>query len=197
MKKLLLSILLIPFLLVGCNKKNKSGGEEQTPEVHYIDVSVTEVSLVEGETYQIPINILNKTIIICQSSNEQVATVSHEGLVTAIAQGESTITISGGKDRFTVFVTVSLDEAKDSLQIVMPKTSYNIALGDEYIIPLSVKYGNQIVSNPTLHYTYEVEGIVSIEGLNVTTLSVGTTKCVVEASYNEMSITSSFTISVY
>ena len=196
MKKLFLAILLVPFLLGGCNKKN-SGGDEQIPEVHYIDVSVTEVSLIEGDTYQIPIEILKKTIVICQSNNESVATVTHDGLVTAVAKGETSITITGGKDRFIVFVTVSPDEAKDSLQIVMVKDSFTIALGDEYILPLTVKHGNEVVSNPTLAYTYETEGIVSIEGLTVTALAVGSTKCVVNASYNEMSITASFNISVY
>ena len=197
MKKLLLTILLIPCLLGGCNKKNNQSGEEQTPEVHYIDVSVTEVSLIEGEKYQIPIEILKKTIVICQSNNESVATVTHEGLITAVARGETTITVTGGKDRFIIFVTVTPDVATNSLQIVMVKDSFTIQVGDEYALPLTVKYGNEVVANPNLSYTYETENVVSITGLIATGLSVGTTKCVATASYNEMSVSTIFTVTVY
>lgn len=198
MKKLLLTLLLIPFLLGGCNKKNQTNsGEEQTQDVHYIDVSVTEVSLIEGEQYQIPIEILKKTIVICQSNNESIATVTHDGLVKALSKGETTITITGGKDRFIVFVTVSADTATNSLQIVMVKDSFTIQVGDEYALPLTVKIGNETVNNPTLTYSYETENIVSITNLVATGLSVGTTKCIATASYNEMSTSTAFTITVY
>ena len=196
MKKSLIMLLLIPFLLGGCKKKN-SDNNQPTEEIHYIDVSVTEVSLHEGDEYQIPIEILKKTIVICQSNNENIATVTHVGLVTAIGQGETTITISGGKDRFIVFVTVSPEEAKNSLQIVMVKDSFTIQVNDEYALPLTVKLGSEVVANPSLSYTYEMEGIVTITGLVATGVAIGTTKCVVVASYNEMSISSSFTITVY
>lgn len=197
MKKSLLMLLLIPFLLGGCNKKNKSNSEEETQDVQYIDVSVTEISLHEGEQFQIPIEILKKTIVICQSNDENIATVTHDGLVTATGQGETTITISGGKNRFIIFVTVAPELAKDSLQIVMVKEEFTIQVGDEYILPITVKYGNEVVASPTLSYTYETEGIVSIAGLTVTGVAAGSTKCVVLASYNEMTTSSSFTITVY
>ena len=186
MKKLFISILLLPLLFTGCNKKKSSDGTEPIQEEQYINVNVNEISLVEGETFQIEITQLKKTIVLCQSNNDAIATVTQEGLVTAVAQGETSITITGGKDHFIIFVTVLPDEAKDSLQIVMVKNSFTIAMGDEYVLPFIVKYGNQAVENPTFSYTYEKDGVVSISGLSVTPLSVDTTKCVVTATYNEM-----------
>ena len=204
MKKFILPVLLFPLLVGGCTlfkKKSNEEPQEQNEQVveedHYIDVKDSEVSLIIGEQYQIEITQLKKTIILCQSSNDNVATVTQSGLVTAVAQGETSISITGGKDRFIVFVSVLPDEAKDSLQIVMVKSSFIIEMGDEFTLPFVVKYGNQIVENPTFIYEYETTGIVSISGLNVTTLSAGTTRCVATASYNELSTSSSFTITVY
>ena len=203
MKKLLLSMLLFPLILGGCSlfkkKSNEQPQEEEqvVVEDRYIDVSATELSLEVGEEYQIVITQLKKTIVLCQSNDESIAKITKEGLVTAVSPGETTLSISGGKDRYIIFVTVLPPEAKDSLQIVMVKTSFTISLDDEYALPFTVKLGNEIVNNPTFTYAYEVEGIVSIIGLNVTPLSVGTTKCVVTATYNELSISSSFNITVY
>ena len=202
MKKIFLSLMLVPLMLGGCNwfnknKNNEPEEEEVTEEEQYISVAETELSLEIGEQYQLQITQIKKTIILCQSNNDEVATVSRDGLVTAIAPGETTISVTGGKDRYVIFVNVLPPEAKDSLQIVMVKTSFTIALGDDYVLPFIVKLGNEVVESATLTYTYETSGIVSIAGLNVTTQSAGTTKCVVTASYNEYSASSSFTITVY
>ena len=203
MKKIFLSMLLFPLILGGCSlfkkKSNEQPQEEEqvVEEDRYIDVSATELSLEVGEEYQIVITQLKNTIVLCQSNDESIAKITKEGLVTAVSPGETTLSISGGKDRYIIFVTVLPPEAKDSLQIVMVKTSFTISLDDEYTLPFTVKLGNEIVNNPTFTYAYEVESIVSITGLNVTPLSVGTTKCVVTATYNELSISSSFNITVY
>ncbi len=202
MKKLFLSLMLVPLMLGGCNwfkkDKNKEPEEEQVvEEEQYISVAETELSLKIGEQYQLQITQIKKTIIICQSNNDAVATVTQSGLVTAVAPGETTISVTGGKDRYVIFITVLPPEAKDSLQIVMVKSTFTIAMGDEYALPFTVKLGHSVVENPNLSYTYETSGIVSITGLNVTTQSAGTTKCVVTASYNEYTTSSSFTITVY
>ena len=145
MKKLLLSMLLFPLILGGCSlfkkKSNEQPQEEEqvVVEDRYIDVSATELSLEVGEEYQIVITQLKKTIVLCQSNDESIAKITKEGLVTAVSPGETTLSISGGKDRYIIFVTVLPPEAKDSLQIVMVKTSFTISLDDEYALPFTVK----------------------------------------------------------
>ena len=57
MKKLLLSLLLIPFLLVGCKNNGK---KSETKTDQYINVVVDEVSIMEEETYQIQTEIIKK-----------------------------------------------------------------------------------------------------------------------------------------
>lgn len=195
MKKLLLAILFFPFLLGGCNQQGGSGGN--TPVEHSINVPINEVSLVEGEQFEIPIEIIKKTIIICRSNDENIVTITHDGIITAIKEGETTISISGGQDNFIVFVTVLPNTAKDSLQIVMPKYDFTMQVNDTFLLPLTVKYGNEVISNPSLTYVFENEGIVSIENMTMSALAKGATKCVVTASYLDLEVSEIFNITVY
>ena len=194
MKKLLLSLLLIPFLL-GCKSNSK---KSDAPTDQYINVSVNEVSIMEEETYQIETEIIKKgTIVFYSSADDAIASVSDTGLITGIKAGETSITVRGGKDSYVVFVEVTPYQAHDSLQIVLTKESFTLEVGDEYALPLTVKMGNEIIDYPTLSYAFSDNTIVSIEGTMVTALKAGTTSCVVTASYQEQEVSKGFTISVY
>lgn len=193
MKRLFFLTLLVPFILGGCNKSNQTSEQEQ-----YINVQVNELTLEEEEQYQIVTDIIKKgTIVFYSSSNEEVASVTDEGLITAHQQGNAIINVRGGKDTYSIFVTVVPFQAKDSLQIVLLKEEFTLAVNDEYLLPLTVKYGNEEIKDPTLTYIYETEGIVSINSLLVTALSVGETRCVVTASYQQKEVSKSFKVTVY
>lgn len=191
MKKLFLSLLLVPFLLGGCKKST-------TPSIQYIQVDITELTLMEDDTYQIETTIVKEgTIVFYSSANDSVASVTDEGLITALKAGETTITVRGGKDSYNIFVTVNPFQAHDSLQIVMEKESYTLEVDDEYYLPLQVKKGNQVINDASLNYTIENPAVASISGLLIKALSVGTTKCVVTASYEEEVVSKGFSITVY
>ena len=193
MKKLFLTLLLVPFLLVGCKKGSKTSSEEQ-----YINVEVSELTLMEDDTYQIETSVIKSgTIVFYSSANDKIASVNDDGLITAIKAGETTITVRGGKDSYNIFVTVTPFQAHDSLQIVMEKESYTLAVNDEYVLPLQVKIGNQVVEGATLDFTIENPAVLSINGLLVKALSAGTTKCVATASYQEEVVSKGFTVTVY
>lgn len=193
MKKLFLSLLFIPALLTGC-------GENSTPTPvaeHCINVGINEVTLYEGDDFQIPIEVIKPAIIICRSNNEEIATVNHEGLINAISEGETSISISGGADRYLIFVTVLKETSKSSLSIDMPKNEFTLEVGDEYELPLKVKYGLEEIKEPRLSYEYEIADIISITNYTISTLNVGYTKVVVTASYDDLEISEIFTVTVY
>ena len=197
MRKALLPLLAIPFILLGCNKQGGGSKPVPTPE-QYINVAVTQVTLEEEETYQIVTEVLvENTIVFYSTNNKNVATVTDEGLVTAVAAGETMINIRGGKDYYSVFVTVMPYQAKDSVQIVLTKKSYTLSVDDEFVLPLVVKYGNDAIEDYEISYLYENNGIVSIDGVNMTALSAGTTRVVATATYNNQSASESFTVTVY
>lgn len=197
MKKLLLALFTLPFILLGCNKQGGGHKPAPTPE-QYINVAVSQVTLEELETYQIETEVLvENTIVFYSSNNSDVATVTEEGLVTAIAPGETSINVRGGRDYFSVFITVTTYQAKDSLQVTISKKNFALEVNDTFVLPLAVKYGNFVVNNYEISYLYENDGIVSIENNIMTALSVGTTKVVATATYNDQTASESFTVTVY
>lgn len=197
MKKLLLALFTLPFILLGCNKQG--GGHKPTPTPEqYINVAVSQVTLEELETYQIETEVLvENTIVFYSSNNSGVATVTEEGLVTAVAPGETSINVRGGRDYFSVFITVTTYQAKDSLQVTISKKNFALEVNDTFVLPLVVKYGNFVVNNYEISYLYENNGIVSIENNIMTALSVGTTKVVATATYNDQTASESFIVTVY
>lgn len=197
MKKLLLALFTLPFILLGCNKTSGGHKPAPTPE-QYINVAVSQVTLEELETYQIETEILvANTIVFYSSNNNNVATVTDDGLVTAVAPGETSINIRGGKDYYSVFITVTTYQAKDSLQITLSKKSFALEVDDTFVLPLSVKFGNEVVNDYTISYLYENDGIVSIADKVMTALAIGTTRVVATATYNNQTASESFTVTVY
>ena len=183
MKKLFVTLLIVPFLF-GCkNKKNNVVPAEQ-----YIKVSVEELSLMEDDTYQINTEIVKSvTIVFYSSADESIATVS-----------ERSITIRGGKDTYTIFLEVLPYQAKDSLQIVLPKDSYVLAVNDTYTLPLEIKVGNAPVNDVVPSFSFENENIASIdEDFLITAKAIGSTKCLITASYQQQVVNKSFIVIVY
>ena len=194
MKKVLLALLVMPFLL-GCQNNQKASS---APAEQYIQVDVEDLTLMEDETYQIETTVVRTgTIVFYSSADESVATVSDTGLITAVKQGNTVITVRGGKDTYSIYLEVLPFQAKDSLQIVLDKDSFTLALNDQYLLPLEVKLGNEVINDATLSFDFENDAIVSISGLTLTALSAGTTKCLVTASYQQEEVSKGFSITVY
>lgn len=112
------------------------------------DISVSSVSLsqataetIPGETVQLiatvlPTNASDKTVVWA-SSNKSVATVSDSGLVTAIAEGSSTITASCGGKSATCQVTVRKATVAVS-DVTLDQTDLKLTVGDEELLKATV-----------------------------------------------------------
>ena len=134
MKKKLLSVLALASLGIGItlsscggNSGNNGGnGGNNGDELPVIDTEklVTDITLTEesktlgvGATYQLewtvaPSDADNKNVTFA-SSDTSVASVSEEGLITALKIGTSTITVSSAdKGDITTSFTLTVEEAK-------------------------------------------------------------------------------------
>lgn len=83
------SITLITFALVACS----SNDEDETTESQSLSLNVSGVSLYHDSTYVIT---ANKTISSWSSDDEEVATISSRGVITAIHVGETQIKAYSG-----------------------------------------------------------------------------------------------------
>lgn len=89
----------------------------ETIEVESIEISPSALTMTEkGETVQLTAEITPENAtdpqVIWASSDEMVATVTSEGLVTAVAEGKATITATAGEKTASCEVTVSISIAE-------------------------------------------------------------------------------------
>ena len=157
MGKKYLAILLTIALILSC---------EKTPE----NIPVSSVSLqpsaemIEGETVQLtaivlPSDATEKTINWA-SSKQSVATVSNSGLVTALAEGSSTITVTVGGMSASCQVTVE-KKVIPVTSIILNKTELLLIEEDQEILFATVNPENS--TDKTVTWKSSNESIVSVD----------------------------------
>lgn len=105
----LITLLICCIGLGACKEKDKPAD---------VKISVPEsVKLLVGDTYKLPVAIYPKnTKFTLESSNPQVATVSAEGLITAVAEGVADIKVTAGnvsKDtKVSVLKNIQVDKSR-------------------------------------------------------------------------------------
>lgn len=190
----IIKYVIIPLLfLTSCG-----GNEQPTAVEKYIATSENTIFVMEDFTYQLEVEILKPgTLVFFSATDDNIATVSDEGLVTGVKEGSTTVHIRGGKDSLVVTVNVLPYQAPETLQIVSEQDSFILQKGDTFELPFVAKFGNTVIENAIYTYDIENEDVVSIDNLSVTAKDVGSTKCIAKTSYNEIEATFLFTINVY
>lgn len=111
-KTLQLNVLLLALTLslIACHKEPGAKPKPSTePTQTTLSVTPEKLSLRVGKHAQLSVSATPADATLrytYQSTNETVATVSNQGLVTAVAEGNCTITIAAGEARVTVPVQV-------------------------------------------------------------------------------------------
>ena len=127
-------------------------------EVSEVTLDQTAVTLKPGETVQLhatvnPENATNKTVTF-SADNQQVATVSEDGLVTAHAPGQATITAktANGKTA-TCVITVENDEVvtppSNDIVAPTPELSDETVVGDTTSVSAPVEVSQDALNNAT------------------------------------------------
>ena len=109
--------------LSGC-KKDDGGDENGNGKVAVagVSLSTSDTAITVGETFAmtatvVPDNATNKTLT-WTSSNTAIATVS-EGTVTALALGETVITVSTADGNKTASCTVTVEQSRITMKLVI------------------------------------------------------------------------------
>lgn len=168
--------LILSWLFSGCGK---------TPEevfVSSISLSQPIAEMVVGESIQLsatvlPSNATDKNVTWA-STKVSVATVSNTGIVTAIAEGNTTITASAGGKSTTCSVTVGKG-AVSVTAITLNKSELSLIEGESETLVATVLPDD--ATDKSVTWSSSNSGVASIDKGKVTALNEGETTIIAKA----------------
>ncbi|MBQ8070492.1 MAG: Ig-like domain-containing protein [Bacteroidales bacterium] len=171
----------------------QEGKAPSTVTVSEVKLDKTSLSLKEGESAVLtatvkPDNATDKTVS-WTSSNPDIASVA-DGKVTAIKEGEATITASAGEKSATCKVTVSKNIIAVT-DITLDKSSIALKEGESTVLTATVKPDN--ATDKTVTWTSSNPDIASVADGKVTAIKEG--EATITASAGEKSATCKVTVS--
>ena len=168
--------------------------------VEGITLNATEQTLTEGETFALtasitPENATNKSLA-WTSSDESVATVDANGLVTAVKEGTATITAKATDgSNASASCTITVKSAVVLVEgITLNATEQTLAIGETFALTASVTPENATNKNLAWTSSDENVAIVDANGL-VTAVKEGTATITVKAT-DGSNVTAQCTINV-
>jgi len=161
---------------------------EKAPEtilVTGIELDKTSLTLKEGETENLiaavlPEDATNKNVT-WKSSNESVATVAN-GVVTAIEEGDATITVTTADGNYTASAAVTVEEKKQEeikvTGVTLDKNTDTLKIGETLSLTATILPEN--ATNKNVTWKSSDVSIATVSSGVVTALSKGTATITVE-----------------
>ena len=140
-----------------------------------IDIDDLNVSVIEGGTYQIDFDTNDSKGLQFESGNQTILTVNASGLITALAEGETTVTVSS-KDDPEVKVVITVTVSKN-YTLTVPSTTMTVKVGESKDVVYT--------ANDTVTFTSGNQNIftVSEAGL-ITGVSEGKANLIIQSTKN-------------
>ncbi|MDE6649416.1 MAG: Ig-like domain-containing protein [Muribaculaceae bacterium] len=163
-------------------------------EVTKVELDQTAVTLQEEETVTLKAKVSPKDAtdqtVTWESSDEDVATVTDEGVVTAISAGTATITATSGKVSATCEVTVEAPFVAVET-ITLDKTTAKVEEGKT--VPLRADVRPVAATNRTVTWTSSDEAVATVDSKGIVTgVKAGT--AVITAKAGEKTATCTVTV---
>jgi len=154
----LVVVLILVSSLVAC-------GKEIT-----IDIENLNIELIEGNTYQIDYDTNDTSGLSFESNNQAVLTVSSSGLVTAVSEGEATVSVTS-KENPEIVVIITVKVIKNYI-LTVPSTSVTMKIGDTESIVYTANDDLTFTSSNNLIFTVDDEGVVTGLAEGTATLTI-------------------------
>jgi len=195
------AMLLCAFCFSAC-KQDKPVDSSSTSEVQEssaIAFVQNEITLALGDSVQAEIETSKKNVFVFWSiRDENLATVSSDGVITALAEGETICYAEFAGERAMCLVKIVAPQAKPLLSVSLPYAEDFVALyvGDSLSIDVAVKLGDFVVNNAQVEYEIAQTDIAYIEGNKVVGEKAGTTTILIQATYENQNATAILTVNV-
>ena len=188
---ILLSVSLIA--TYSCKKE-----KDKSVSVTEVGLNKTSTTLIEGETETLvatvmPENATDKSVV-WESGNESVATVSQEGLVTAVGEGKATITVKTNDGGFSASCEVTVNKKVIAVtSVVLGNTELTLVEGEEEKLAVAVTPENATDKSVVWESGNESVATVSQEGL---VTAVGEGKATITVKTNDGGFSASCEVTV-
>ena len=188
---ILLSVSLIA--TYSCKKE-----KDKSVSVTEVGLNKTSTTLIEGETETLvatvmPENATDKSVV-WESGNESAATVSQEGLVTAVGEGKATITVKTSDGGFSASCEVTVNKKVIAVtSVVLGNTELTLVEGEEEKLAVAVTPENATDKSVVWESGNESVATVSQEGL---VTAVGEGKATITVKTNDGGFSASCEVTV-
>ena len=152
-------------------------GEPEIVEVESVSVAPAELSLTEDTTKKLnhsitPSNATNQNVS-WSSDNEAVATVSQEGVVTALKEGKANITVTTESNNKTAVCKVSVSRKDIAVTgVTLSPAALEMKPNDSETLTAAVQPTN--ATNQNISWSSSNEAVATVDGGTVTAVAAGT-----------------------
>lgn len=207
MKKIvccILTVLLGLSCLIACqDSAESSSSSEQTSsseikQTNNLHITTNEVILSVGESTQlVATSDIENAYIFWSVRDENIATISNEGVVTGISEGETICYAFFAGETAMCLVRVLPEVAKPMLSISTPyQEGITLLEGSQFNPLLSVKLGDDAFNDATLQYEVSDTAVVEVVDGVLVAHTVGEVTVTVTAIYGTQEASVSFTVGV-
>ena len=176
--------------------------KEKAVEITEIDVSATNLNLFVKDTYEINAKVLPEDTteskeVSYRTDNEAVATVSQDGVITAVGSGEANITVASVvRPEITATIQVTVSERTVEITgIALAEDSKTLTTGESYTISATVLPVDATESKE-LTYRSSNEAVAAVTETGVVTARAAGTAIITVASKVHQNISADMTITV-
>ncbi len=159
----ILSVVLIVCLSNQEPQEEESTTQAETEVIERIDLNKYATTLAVGETDKIDVSCTVDYTATFKSADEAIATVSTDGVITAVGEGETTIIVTVNDVEIKVAVTVTRSVAYIPAYIFrFDEENVSIFVGDTNKLNWSLVCGDQDVENPQITYSSSNENVAAV-----------------------------------
>ena len=140
-----------------------------------LSLNVYEISIMEGNTYQLTIGGATNAEAVWESSSPYNATVVN-GLVSANAEGTAVVTATAHGKAVNCTITITKqeedDDVGDETSVILNIRNINLLIGEEITLVATVRKAGQPL-NAAVTWTTTDESIATVNNGKVTTIAKG------------------------
>lgn len=194
----LFAMIMSIFCFSACGEKGDGAGSNSSSQDSAIVFVQNELTLSVGDSVQAEVITSKKNVYVSWSiRDEELATVSDDGVITALAEGQTICYAKFAGETAMCLVKITAKSVEPMLSVSVPYEDNAVALyeGDSLDLKVSVKCGDEVVTGATISYDVKAD-LVSVENGLLNALAVGETTVQINVEYQGKTASLSLSVKV-